>query len=49
MIPLFLLQAIAKQSIDKKSLFLHSLMAQHVTVKNDPNHMVLKLLKNIAE
>ena len=49
MIPLFLLQEIAKQSIDKKSLFLHSLMTQHVTVKYDPNHMILKLLTNIAE
>ena len=49
MIPLFLLQETTKQSIDKKSLFLKSLMTQHVTVQYDPNDMVAKLLANIEE
>ena len=49
MIPLFLLQEITTQSIDKKSLFLQSLMAQHVTVQYDPNDMVVKLLTKIEE
>ena len=49
MIPLLLLQEITKQSIDKKSLFLQSLMTQHVTVQYDPNDTVKKLLTNIEE
>ena len=49
MIPLFLLQEITKQSIDKKSLFLQSLMTQHVTVQYNPNDKVVKLLTNIEE
>ena len=49
MIPLFLLQGITKQSIDKKSLFLQSLKTQHVTVQYDPNDMVVKLLTDIEE
>ena len=44
MIPLFLLQEITKQSIDKNSLFFQSLMTQHVTVQYDPNDMVVKLI-----
>ena len=44
MIPLFLLQEITKHSIDKNSLFLQSLMTQHVTVQYDPNDMVVKLI-----
>ena len=49
MIPLFLLQEITKQSIDKKSLFLQSLKTQHVTVQYDPNDMLVKLLTDIEE
>ena len=49
MIPLFLLQENTKQRIDKKNLFLQSLMTQHVTVQYDPNDMVVKLLTNIEE
>ena len=49
MIPLFLLQEITKQSVDKKCIFLQSLMAQHVTVQYDPNDLVAKLLANIEE
>ena len=49
MIPLFFLQEITKQSIDKKNLFLESLITQHVTVQYDPNDMVVKLLTNIEE
>ena len=48
-IPLFLLQEITKQGIDKKSLFFQSLMTQHVTVQFYPNDMVVKLLANIAK
>ena len=54
--PLFLLQEITKQSIGKtkqsigkKSLFLQSLMTEHVTVQYDPNDMVVKLLTNVEE
>ena len=49
MTPLFSLQEIRKQSIDKKSLFLQSVMTQHVTVQYYPNNMVVKLLTNIEE
>ena len=49
MIPLFLLEEITKQSIDKKSLCLQSLMTQHVTDQYDQNDMVVKLLTNIEE
>ena len=49
MIPLFLLQEITTQSIDKKSPFLQSLMTQLVTVQYDPNDMVVKLLTKIEE
>ena len=49
MIPLFLLQEITKQSVNKKCIFLQSLMTQHVTVQYDPNDLVTKLLANIEE
>ena len=49
MVSLFLLQEITKQSIHKKSLFLQSLMTQHVTVQYDPNDMVVKLSTSIEE
>ena len=49
MIPLFLLQEITKQNINKKSLFLQSLMTQHMTVQYDPNDMAVKVLTNIEE
>ena len=45
MIPIFLLPEITKQSIDKKNLFLESLMTKHVTVQYDPNDMIVKLYR----